>query len=143
MARRSNETRRPRVNTALGDRKRAERELRRSEAYLAEGQRLTRTGSWALNVSSRASFWSLELFRILNFDPVSTKPSFSAFLERIHPADRLAVEQKIDRAAREGNDFEHEYRLLLPNGSIRHIYGAGHPVVDRAGEIVQLIGAAV
>jgi PAS domain-containing protein len=96
-------------NTPTKIRKRVHNELRRSEAHLAEAQRLTRTGNWVLNLSSRQSFWSLEFFRIFDFDPARTKPSFSAFLERVHPEDRLVVEQAIDRGVREGSDFEHDY----------------------------------
>jgi PAS domain S-box-containing protein len=132
-----------RTKNDIGDRKQAEDELRRSEAYLAEGQRLTHTGSWAWNVSTRQLFWSLELFRIFDIDPASTKASLSAFLERVHPEDRLAVEQRVATAFREGNDFEHEYRLLLSDGSTKYIHSVGHPVADETGKIIEFVGAAV
>src|ERR1700688_2135748 len=112
MARKKNKINKGEPSIPTKIRKRVDNEPRRSEAYLAEAQRLTRTGNWVFNISSRQSFWSLEFFRIFDFDPARTKPSFSAFLERIHPEDRLVVEQAMDRVIREGHDLEHDYRLM-------------------------------
>jgi PAS domain S-box-containing protein len=127
-------------NTPTKIRKRVDNEARRSEAYLAEAQRLTRTGNWVFNISSRQSFWSLEFFRIFDFDPARTKPSFSAFLERIHPEDRLVVEQAMDRGIREGHDLEHDYRLMPSDGLIKHIHAVVHPIAGRSGKIRDVIG---
>ena len=121
---------------------RMDAELRRSEAYLAEGQRLTRTGSWAFNVASGRTFWSVEFFRIFEFDPATTQPSLSVALERVHPMDRLAVQQRLDAAMREGSDFAHDYRLLLLDGTTKNIHSVGHPVVDKFNKVVEIVGAA-
>src|SRR6516164_227694 len=127
-------------NTPIKIRKRVDTELCRGEAYLAEAQRRTRTGNWVCNVSWRQSFWSLEFFRIFDSGPVRTKPSFSAFLHRIHPEDRLAVEQTIDRGVREGHDFDHDYRLMLSNGLIKYIHAVVHPIAGISGQIRDVMG---
>src|SRR5215510_7233564 len=85
----------------LMERRRTEEELRRSETYLAEGQRISHTGSWGWNVVTGELFWSQEHFRIFGFDPETAKPSYPMFLEKIHPKDRLVVEQTVDRAVRQ------------------------------------------
>jgi DNA-binding NtrC family response regulator/PAS domain-containing protein len=127
----------------IGQRKRAEEELRRSEAYLAEGQRLSHTGSWARNVSSGEVFWSQETFRIYGFDAEKTKPSYPTFLERIHPDDRPLVEQTVDSAVHERTDWELAYRIVLPDLSIKHVRAVGHPVVNEFGDLVEYIGTVI
>jgi PAS domain S-box-containing protein len=101
----------------ITERQRAEEELRRSETYLAEGQRLTHTGSWAWHVASGALFWSLEHFRILGLDPESVKPSYPMALQWIHPEDRSVVQQTFERAIRERSDCgscTSSVRIILP-----------------------------
>jgi PAS domain S-box-containing protein len=132
----------PRTNRQLGKHRRSAAEIRRSEAYMAEGQRLTRTGTWAFNVLTKRCVWSPELFRILQFDPASTEPSISTFLNRVHPSDRGGVQQKIDLAIATGKDFAQDYRLLLGNGTILHVHSTGHPVKNKFGEITEIVGAA-
>ena len=124
----------------ISQRKRAEEELRRSETYLVEEQRLSQTGSWARNVSSGESFWSQETFRIYGFDSEKTKPGYLTFLERIHPHDRPIVEQTIDSAVHERTDWELAYRIVLPDLSIKHVNAVGHPVVNEYGDLVEYIG---
>ncbi|MGB8173935.1 MAG: PAS domain-containing protein, partial [Pseudolabrys sp.] len=92
---------------------------------MAEGQRLTRTGTWALNVVTKRCFWSPELFRILEFDPASTDPSISTFLDRVHPSDRDAVQQNIDLAIHTGKDFAQDYRLLFGGGTTKYVHSIG------------------
>ena len=125
------------------DRTRLENEFRRSEAYLAEGQRLSHTGSWAWSVVSGALFWSLEMFRILDIDPEKTTPSHALFLERLHPEDRPRVEKDLDRAVREKTDFESRFCILRPRGTIRFIHSLGHPVFGDSGEVVEFIGISM
>ncbi|HSU88737.1 MAG TPA: sigma 54-interacting transcriptional regulator [Terriglobia bacterium] len=127
----------------ISQRKRAEEELRRSEAYLVEGQRLSHTGSWARNVSSGEVFWSQETFRIYGFDSEKTKPSYPTFLERIHPDDRPLVEQTVDSAVHERTDWELAYRIVLPDLSIKHVNAVGHPVVNEYGDLVEYIGTVM
>jgi PAS domain S-box-containing protein len=142
MVRRMTKIKRPRTNARFGKHTRSAAEIRRSEAYMAEGQRLTRTGTWALNVATKRCFWSPELFRMLELDPESTDPSISTFLDRVHPGDRGAIQQNIDLTIHTGKDFAHDYRLLLGGGTIKHVHSTGHPVTNKSGEIIEIIGAA-
>jgi PAS domain S-box-containing protein len=127
----------------LTERRRAEEELRRSEAYLAEGQRISHTGSWGWNVDTGELFWSQEHFRIFGFDPETARPSYSMFLEKIHPQDRLFVEQTVDRAVREGSDLEMDYQLVLTDGSTKYLQSLGHPVIRESGGPVEFIGTVM
>src|SRR4030081_872659 len=95
-------------------------ELRRSEDYLAEGEKISHTASWAWNVATGEGADTQEHFRIFGFDPEKAMPSYQMFLQRIHPEDRRLAEQTIDRAVRERSDFEQEYRLVLPDGAIKN-----------------------
>ena len=127
----------------LTERRRAEEELRRSEAYLAEGQRISHTGSWGWNVATGELFWSQEHFRIFGFDHETTKPSSAMFLERIHPNDRPFVEQTIDWAVRERIDFELDYRIVLTDGSTKYLQSLGHPVISESGDLVEFVGTVI
>ncbi|UVK38859.1 AAA family ATPase [Mesorhizobium sp. AR10] len=121
------------------ERKRAEEELRRSEAYLAEAQRLSRTGSFGWNIATGEVIWSDETFRIFGYDRA---PSFTTdmVVQRTHPDDRAAVQQTIDRAARDVKDFSHEYRLLMPDGAVKHVHAVAHAVKD-ASDNIEFFGA--
>jgi signal transduction histidine kinase len=112
--------------TQRAERKRAEEALRQSETYLAEAQRLSRTGSLGWNVSSGEIFWSDETFRIFECDPV-TKPTVELVIERTHPADRVLVRQTIDRASSERCGFDFEHRLMMPDGSVKCVRVVAHP----------------
>src|SRR5882757_2162201 len=99
----------------IAERKQAEADLRASEAYLAEAQRLTHTASFALNLATRKIVhWSQEHFRLFGFDPRRGLPSFEAVRQRIHPNDRERVDEIYERAIRERTDYETEYRIALP-----------------------------
>jgi len=124
------------------ERKWAEEELRRSEAYLTQGERIGHTGSWGWHLGTGLVYWSKEHFRIFGFDPDKALPSFQMFLQRIHPEDRARAEQTINRAVREGSDFEQEYRIVLPDGSIKYVHTVGHPVVSESG-VLEFIGTAM
>src|ERR1700733_5259984 len=129
------------INADIEDRKRAEEKLRRSEAYLAEAQRMTHTGSWAWNVRTDALFWSQEIFRIYDYDPEMT-PTWDFLLERTHPEDRLEVERRREMEAtqKEWVDSEIEFRIVLPDGTIKHLHSIAHPVRDESGEIIEVVG---
>jgi PAS domain S-box-containing protein len=118
-------------------------ELRRSEAYLAEAQKLTLTGSWVWEVAGqRASHLSDEWYRIYGFDPNEGVPAWSKPVQRIHPDDRAGFQQVLDRAIHEKSDYEVEYRILLPDGAVKHIRSVGHPVLDASGKLVQFVGSS-
>jgi len=124
--------------------KRAEEALQRSEAYLAESQRLSHVGSWAWNVASKEIvYWSPEHYRIFGFDAGKEPVSFAAALERVHPEDRRRVGKVVAKIVGEQTDFEWDFRLLLPDGSIKYIHGTGHPVANERGEMTELVGTHV
>jgi PAS domain S-box-containing protein len=131
------------LQTEIIDRKCAEEKLRRSEAFLAEGQRISHTGTWSWNVSSGEVAWSEEHFRIFGFDPEKTEPSFQLFLETIHPEDRSFIEQSLDEAVRQKSGFDMEFRIALADGSIKYVQGVGRPVVGESGELHSYTGTTV
>src|SRR5215472_3378443 len=122
--------------------KRAEEVLRRTENYLAEAQRLSHTGSWHWNVRSGEVSWSREYCDIFDFDFEKDKPSYPLFISRVHPEDRPKVEQILWADVREKRDFDGEYRLLLPDGSIKYLHSLGKCSVGRSEE-VEYIGAVI
>src|SRR5258707_8986560 len=130
----------------ITQRKRAEEALQRSEGYLAEAQKLSRTGSWAAHVHQMENvywtnvYWSEELFRIFGFDPNPTPPSEVEIVGRLHPEDVLHNKPLVDQAIRGRSDFEVDYRLLLPNGAARYIHVVGHPVVNASGDVIEIVG---
>src|SRR6266850_78545 len=113
----------------------AEEKLRRSEANLADGQRLSHTGSWAWNPSSGEIFSSQELLRIFGLEPLTAPLTHETFLQLVHPEARERIRRVFDQAIRDRKHFEVEYRLVRPDGSIRYHRGSGHPVVKDAGEL--------
>jgi PAS domain S-box-containing protein len=123
--------------------KKAEEALKRSEASLAEGQRLSHTGSWTRSVSTGEIFWSQEAFRIFGLDSQTTKLTLELLLGRIHPEDRPAFESAIQKAKREASEFEADYRIIRDDGSIRHIHTVGHPVNGPAGSPVEFVGTLI
>jgi signal transduction histidine kinase/PAS domain-containing protein len=124
----------------ITDRKRAEVALRRSEGYLAQAQRLTQSGSWAWNVHTGTRFWSQETFRIFGCDPETVKPTWSDILERVHPEDRPAIVEKAKMEATLKVDSEFDFRIVLPEGRIKHLHSIAHPVMDESGEITEIVG---
>jgi len=131
--------------TDVTGRKRAEEALRRSESYLAEAQRATHTGSWASDGTTRAAlYWSEEMFRIFGFDPPQGFPKRDQWLQRIHPEDRDKVKQQAsDRMFLQKVDSDVEFRIVLPDGTVKHIHGLAHPVLNLNGELVEVVGTAI
>ena len=129
--------------TDITERKLAEAAIRRSEAFLAEGQRLSHTGSWGWNASTGKLTWSQEHFRILGLDPKEANASLDVFWERIHPDDRAGVRHDFESAIQNKKDFEHEFRIVTPDWSIRYLHGVGHAVLNRANELVEFIGSTM
>jgi len=134
------------VGTAMDitERKQKEEALRRSEAYLAEAQKLTHTGSWAVRVPRMENvYWSKEMYRIFGLDPGPTPPSHMEVGRRLHPEDARYYTPVVEQAVRNRNDFEIDYRLLLPNGAAKYIHAVGHPVVNASGDVIELVGTAM
>ncbi len=126
----------------LIERQRAEERLRRGQAYLAEAQRLTHCGSWAWNAGTGELFWSNEHFNIFGLN-VGAKVSYEAFLEMIHPDDRLAAKHAFETAVHGRCDCGSDYRIVRPDGSIRYIHSSSHPVVNESGELTEYVGAVI
>jgi PAS domain S-box-containing protein len=126
------------ANSILVARQRAER---RREVYLAEAQRLSRTGSFAWTVSTGEINWSEETFRIFQYDR-ATIPTVELILQRIHPEDADMVKQTIERASQDGRDFDHEYRLVMPDRSVKHVHVVAHALSDESGGI-EIVGAVM
>jgi PAS domain S-box-containing protein len=116
-------------------------ELRRRETYLAEAQRLSHTGSFGWRLSTGEFLWSEETFRIFQYDR-TTKPTVERILERVHPEDAALVKQTIERASQNGNDFEHEYRLVMPDSSVKYIHVVAHALRDESDGI-EFVGAVM
>jgi PAS domain S-box-containing protein len=114
-------------------------ELRRREAYLAEAQRLSRTGSFGWKPDTGEIVWSDETYRIFEYDS-TLKPTLDSVAQRVHPDDRALVQQVIDRASQTCTDFEHEYRLLLADGQVKHVHAIAHASQDASGNR-EFIGA--
>ena len=121
-------------------RQRAEVALLRSETYLAEAQRVSHTGSFGWSVSNGHIVWSEETFRILEYDPAD-KPAVQVILQRTHPKDRTFVKETLDQAASDKKAFDFEHRLLMPNGSVKHIRVVGHPSTNDESGNFEFVGA--
>jgi PAS domain-containing protein len=118
----------------------AEEALQRSEAYLAEAQRISHTGSFGWDVSSGQIFWSEETFRIVEYHP-TVQPAVELVLDRTHPEDRALVRQSIDRAVQAKMPFDFEHRLLMPDGSTKYVRVVGHPALKPGSGDAKFVGA--
>jgi PAS domain S-box-containing protein len=119
-------------------------ELQQSEAYLAEAQRLTHTGSWACNIATREMRHSSEEHsRLYGFDPEREIASFAEIVQRIHPEDRARVVEIAERANCAGKDFEAQFRALLPDGTTKYVYAVGHPVFNPSGDVGEFVGILI
>jgi PAS domain S-box-containing protein len=127
--------------TALEDQGRIEARLLHSEMYLAEAQRLSQTGSFGWNLVTGELLWSEETFRIFQCDR-TTKPNLDFVIRRIHPEDRALAQRTIDRASSNGRDFDHEFRLLMPDSAVKYIRALAHVSRDELGN-VQFVGAVM
>jgi formate hydrogenlyase transcriptional activator len=137
----------------LSEQKRAEEKIRRSEAYLAEAQRLSQTGSWAWSPDLTGDFctspnqdiryWSEECYRVLSFDPQNGLPRFEEFFQRVHPDDQPGFRELIRKAIHEKAEWEVDYRIVHPGGAIRDIHVVGHPVLNTSGHLIEFVGTVI
>src|SRR6266403_1324651 len=116
-------------------------ELRRREAYLAGAQRLSHTGSFGWSLSTGKILWSEETYRIFQYDRTVT-PTVELILQRVHPEEAALVRQTIERASHDGKDFEHEYRLVMPDGAIKHVNVVARALNDESDGI-EFVGAVM
>jgi PAS domain S-box-containing protein len=120
------------ANFDIDDRKRVEVELRRSKAHLADAQRLSHTGSAGMEAGTNRMFWSEEAARIYGYTP-ETEPTPELILQRVHPNDVDLLKSVLEKAGQAGSDFDFEHRLLMPDGSIKHIHSLAHSIKDADG----------
>ena len=121
-------------------RQRAEEALLRSEAYSAQAQRVSHTGSFGWSVSSGHILWSHETFRILEYDK-AVQPTVELILQRTHPEDRAFAQKTLDQAARDRNALDFEHRLLMPDGSVKYVRVVGHPSTNDESGNFEFVGA--
>lgn len=124
-------------------RRQHEEARRRGEAYLDAAQRISHTGSWGWNASTGELVWSAELFRVMGHDPQGRKPSREMLYERMHADDREAVRRAFDAAVRGRQNFSANYRIVRPDGAIRHVLSEAHPMLDDSGTLIEYVGAIV
>jgi len=127
----------------LTERKCVEQALRQSEAYLAEAQRLTHTGSWVYDhILGKVKHYSDETFRLFGLDPrrPSGPPQLEETRQLIHPEDRERVFEQLAQTFRDKAEYSQVYRIVLPDGTVRHLHSIGHPVLDQAGGLVEYVG---
>jgi PAS domain S-box-containing protein len=128
----------------ITERQRAQEALRRSEAYLAEGQRLSHTGSWAFELATNKYIYvSEEIFRIFEMDAQEGLPNREAISRLIHPEDWDRVNEDFEKSLREKVDASSEFRIVLPSGTVKHLQATRHPVLNDAGDVVELVGTVI
>ncbi|WP_426537316.1 AAA family ATPase [Bradyrhizobium sp. McL0615] len=128
----------------LTERKRAEDRLRRSEAWLSQAQRLSRSGNWVYSATSKQFiYWSDESYRIWGFDPLRGLPSREDMRQRIHPDDRDRVRQAVQEAVRQKTDFTAEFRILLPDGTVKYLEATTHHLFSSEGALLEGMTSAV
>src|ERR1700733_6075711 len=116
--------------------------LRKSEANLAEAQRLSHTGSWDWDVASKRIFWSAEMFNIFGFDPKTTTPTPENDLQNIHPDDRAPIAAAASELYK-GNDTEYNYRIVFPDNSIRYVRTIAHAITNDSGQVIEFVGTVI
>jgi PAS domain S-box-containing protein len=132
------------VATDAEGRRRIEQALRRSEAYLAEAQKLSHTGSWAYDVASRhLVYCSEENFRLFGYTPTSDLPSNAEWAAHLHPEDREMVLATMRRQLEQPSAYELDYRVLHPDGTIKYIHSVAHPVFDLSGRLIEFVGTHI
>jgi len=129
--------------TDIDERKQAEEKLRRSEWSLLEAQKLSHSGSWSLDVSSGVVTTSPEMFRTFGVKPGEDCSSPDFWFDRIHPDDRKRVRALFERCLIEKTDYEADYRLLLPDGTINYQHSVGRPIVNEKGDLMEFVGTAM
>lgn len=129
--------------TDITDQRLAEESLRESEAYLAEAQKLSHTGSWAWSPEKDIRYWSEECYRVLGFDLQAGLPRNEELAQRVHPDDQVELREATRKAIRDKVDVETEYRIVHPSGAVRDIHSTGHPVLNASGDLIELVGTVI
>ena len=129
--------------TDITERKAAEEVLRSSEAYLAEAQRLSRTGSWAWSPDTDVRYWSEECHRVLGFDPRDGLSRIEQLIQRIHPDDQPAFRESAKSVKHKKRDEEVDYRIVHPGGAVKDIHSVGRPVSSPSGDLLEFTGTVI
>src|SRR5258706_3632447 len=129
----------PSLRKRLAELEQIRSKLQQSEAYSLEAQRLSHTGSFGWKPDSGEIVWSDETYRIFEYDN-TLRPTIDSVVQRVHPQDRALAQQVIDRASQTGTAFEHEYRLLMADGRVKHVHAIAHAVESTSGNR-EFIGA--
>ena len=127
----------------ITDRHKAESELRRFATYLAEAEKLSHTGCWAMNSKTGELFWSQEEWRIFGLHPETTQLSYQVYLDLVHPEDRAALEEDSLRAVRNKEPYDILFRAVLRDGTIKHLHTVGKPQIEESGAVVEYIGVTM
>jgi PAS domain S-box-containing protein len=129
-----------RLKRTEAERKRAEEEFRRSQALLVEAQQLAHIGSWDWDIAGNQVTWSDELYRIYGLEPQQFRASYDGFIEWVHPEDRAAVDEIIQKAFEERQPFDFAHRIVRPDGEVRNIHARGKVMLDAAGRPIRMFG---
>src|SRR5256885_14051111 len=127
----------------VDERKEAEEKLRRSEADLLEAQRLSHAGSWRHHLASGTFTVSPEVLRIRGVESAEPLSTIDRMYSGIHPDDRSRVRHTYEAAQARKGEFDAEYRIVLPDGTMKHLHTIGHPVLNEAGDIVEYVGTGM
>jgi two-component system, NarL family, sensor histidine kinase UhpB len=130
------------ISEDITERRQIVETLRQSEFDLAEAQRLTKLGSWTLDIATGIVRWSEELYRIFDVDKATVKATYEIFVSRLHPEDRPRVLQANAKARSDGKSFEIEYRISTPSGQLKHIREIGYARKDRSDAVSAMFGTA-
>jgi PAS domain S-box-containing protein len=131
------------INTDIEHQKRTEEKLRRSEESLLEAQRLSHMGSWKHDVASGAVIVSPEIHRIYGVQPDEDTSHAEFWFSRNHPDDQHRIQEIFERSTSRKTDYEADYRIVLPDGTIKYVHVVGHPVLSKSGELIEMIGTAI
>jgi PAS domain S-box-containing protein len=132
------------LNAEVSRRMRTEENLRRTKTYLAEAQRLSHTGSWAFDVTTRKLIHlSEEHYRLFGVDPAEGMPVWEDWIQRLHPEDRARTMVILERHIRDQTEFELDYRIIHPDGTVKYIHALGHPHFNRSGHLVEFVGTSI
>jgi PAS domain S-box-containing protein len=132
-----------RVAERTGELTRANEDLQNTQAELLEAQRLSHTGSWKHEIASGKVTVSPEVYRIFGVEPDEVKSTTEFWLNRNHPEDAKRIQELFEESEIQKADYEADYRIVLPDGTIRHLHAVGHPVVNESGDLVEFVGTAI
>jgi PAS domain S-box-containing protein len=133
------------LSVDIDERKKAEDRSRRSEAYLEEAERLSHSGSWAVNRKGERAivYWSAESYRIFGFDPLQGIPTRDRVWQQIHSDDRSRLREEAEAALRDRRDYMAAFRVVLPDGAIKHLESNARHLFSTGGELLEVIGTFV